>query len=118
MNRKDLQAFSLVGLPRENPVPAPEAMQYLDNQLYLIVPDCNYFWFHWNFLYCFLNFFMASSFILRYIKGGGEVKEGLNCASVCHLSCKKIPKPNTSTRTKGYFIQPWWPSGLVCVKFK
>ena len=35
-NRKDLQASTLVGLTRENPVLDPLAVVHLDNQLYIL----------------------------------------------------------------------------------
>ena len=36
VNRKYLQALTLVGLPRGNPQPDPLAVLHLDNQLYII----------------------------------------------------------------------------------
>ena len=48
MNKKDLQALTLVGLTQENPASDPLAVheQHIDNQLYIIQLPLN------NFIQC------------------------------------------------------------------
>ena len=46
MNKKDLQALTLVGLTRENPASDPLHVQHIDNQLYIIQLPLN------NFIQC------------------------------------------------------------------
>ena len=46
VNKKDLQALTLVGLTRENPASDPLHVQHIDNQLYIIQLPLN------NFIQC------------------------------------------------------------------